>query len=103
MFEYKKKTLCVVCAERGEDQKTKNKPVTDTSSPEPSGVPEAGMETESTGYQVHGDTAALASELINTVRILCARIRTETDPDRCCVLMDAVRTGIEALRQLSYK
>jgi hypothetical protein len=49
------------------------------------------------------DTAALEEELVATVRNLCARIRTDEDPDRCLALMDSVKIGIEALTCLRQR
>lgn len=89
MFEYKKKTFCVVCAEKKQEAAVP-KP---TVAPAPSAnallisqprraIPEAGM---------------LATEIAGTVLVLCQRIKTENDPDRCLALMDAVKIGTEAL------
>lgn len=94
MFEYKGETFCVVCAEREIEEDEKTAPQTGTR-PQPS------LEQTLRGASAALlDTAALSDELAATIHELCARIRTEEDPDRCLTLMDAVKIGIEALAQL---
>jgi UPF0148 protein len=100
MFEYRKKTFCVVCAERELEQGSMDAPQTGTktrSPPKPTGT---GMVQESSGAPVPAGTAALADELATTVYKLCVRIRVEEDPDRCLTMMNAVKIGIEALQIL---
>ena len=96
-FEYKGKTFCVVCAEREAAKKEKRAA--------PSGhgprtrSPAAVAPVSPTGTA--GDAGStLESEVAGTVLDLCMRIRDEEDPDRCLILMDAVKTGTEALQIL---
>jgi uncharacterized Zn finger protein (UPF0148 family) len=103
MFEYKGTTFCVVCAEREQETKGKEVPQTGTQPgtrtlPVTSGGVQAPHATPAPM-----DTAALEEELVATVHNLCARIRTDEDPDRCLALMDSVRTGIEALTCLRQR
>jgi UPF0148 protein len=103
MFEYKGTTFCVVCAEREQENKGKEVPQT--------GKPPGTRIIPVTSGGVQGpratpapmDTAALEEELVATVRNLCARIRTDEDPDRCLALMDSVKIGIEALTCLRQR
>ncbi len=91
-FEYKGRTFCVVCAEREQEKKGISPPQArgETGSPTSQGKKDASGE-------------ALDAEVAATVLDLCRRIRNEDDPDRCLVLMDAVKIGtetIQILRQL---
>ena len=95
LFEYKGKTFCVVCAERGEE---KNAPVQPSGgkTPKKTVVPEE--------VSVPAETATgngtIAAELGIIILDLCQRIKDEDDPDRCLALMDAVKIGAEALQIL---
>lgn len=82
LFEYRGKTFCVVCAERGaEGERTPEPPApAAVAVPRPAGSAEAGIE------------GAIAS--------LCARVEGEQDERRCLTLMEAVLAGAEALRML---
>lgn len=97
-FEYKGTTFCVVCAEREQVKKGAAPPLKagqKTSQPkEKRAEPPA-----HTGFQ-DGGTAALDQELATVIHNLCLRISSEEDPDRCLVLMDAVKIGTEALQIL---
>jgi UPF0148 protein len=99
MFEYKGRTLCVVCTERGQETKEKDSPPAGTRT-----LPvTTGMAREGPAAMASADTAALEQELVATVHNLVARVRTDEDPDRCLTLMDAVKTGIEALACLRQR
>ncbi|WP_298669903.1 autoantigen p27 domain-containing protein [uncultured Methanofollis sp.] len=84
LFEYRGKTFCVVCAEKSAESERTPAPAAATppatAAPRPAGSAEAGIE------------GAIAS--------LCARVEDEQDERRCLTLMEAVRTGAEALRML---
>jgi UPF0148 protein len=103
MFEYKGRTLCVVCAEHG--QQTKEKDSLQATSP--SGARQspvtAGAGQGSPAIPTSIDTGALEDELVATVHNLCARIRADDDPDRCLTLMDSVKIGIETLTCLRQR
>jgi UPF0148 protein len=94
LFEYKKKTFCVVCAEN-EAQSAELKPAAATPKPahHEEEVP-AGHEC-TCGDSEEG--SMLADELAGTILVLCQRIRDEKDPENCQVLMNSVKTGCEAL------
>ena len=100
MFEYKKKTFCVVCSEREQEQDSDHQLQTGTKTRPQSGPARTGAAQGAPGAAVPADTAALADELIATVHNLVLRIRTEEDPDLCLTMMDAAKTGIEALQVL---
>ena len=86
LFEYKGKTLCVVCAEgAAQEERTPPAPV----SAAPPTVPISG-----TGSAEAGIEAAVAA--------LCERVEGETDERRCLTLMQAVLAGAEALKLLRH-
>ena len=82
LFEYKGKTFCVVCAEKGVEEERTVPPAAPAAiqASLPAGSAEAGIE------------AAIAS--------LCGRVGTEQDERRCLTLMEAALTGAKALRML---
>jgi len=96
-FEYKGKTLCVVCAERELEKKgtapapAAGQKVRETKK---AAVFPAGSEPTSTAAGEIGPVLAA------TILDLCRRIQEEDDPERCLALMDAIRTGTEALQIL---
>jgi len=107
MFEYKKKTFCVVCAEKSaakESAKAAKAPAA------PAAVPHshehgAGCSCgEDHGDEPcsceEGDGNMLAEEIAMTIHALCERINNEKDPNHILTLMTAVKTGSEALEIL---
>jgi UPF0148 protein len=94
LFEVKGKTLCVVCAEHENAEKSGTAPVL-------SPVHTHGTEC-SCGE--HADESCeggfLADVLANTILALCERIQNEKDPDNVLVLMNAVKGGTESLKIL---
>jgi len=97
LFEYKKKTFCVVCAEK--------KP-SETTVPAPSN-PAVPVQGEPMAHAAPVPSAPLTPEaemltreLSTTILVLCQRIKSDGDPDRCLAFMDAVRIGTEALLNL---
>jgi UPF0148 protein len=94
LFEYKGETLCVVCPAEGDAAKTA--PV----APEIH-VQEAGTQA----VPAAPDTAygSLADEVEQAMVRLCERIREEQRPDECLCLMQAVKTGAEALAILRHR
>jgi UPF0148 protein len=97
LFEYKKKTFCVVCAEH-EVQAGETTPA--PAAPVPAhheGEAHDGHEC-TCGESEEG--SMLADELAGTILVLCQRIRDEKDPENCQVLMNSVKTGCEALELL---
>jgi UPF0148 protein len=96
LFEYRKKTFCVVCAERELAAGQKPRKGAAGEKPSPRGAEIAG--TVPAPGTASG--AEIADELSGTILGLCRRIKDEEDPDRCLVLMDAVKIGAEALQIL---
>jgi UPF0148 protein len=110
LFEVKGKTLCVVCAENGTANTTKNakgakKPAV------PAAQEEAATHTHGDGStctcgEDHDeepctcDDGGLAEELAFTIHSLCERIQNEKDPENVLLLMNSVKTGTEALEIL---
>jgi UPF0148 protein len=94
LFEVKGKTLCVVCAELENAEKSGTAPV---SSPVHIHGPECSCSE-------HADESCeggfLADVLANTILALCERIQNEKDPDNVLVLMNAVKAGTESLKIL---
>jgi len=94
LFEVKGKTLCVVCAEHDNAEKSGTAPL---SPPVHSHGPECSCSE-------HADESCeggfLADVLANTILALCERIQNEKDPDNVLVLMNAVKAGTESLKIL---
>jgi len=108
LFEYKKKTLCVVCSEKEDAAKLAKAAAT-----VPSAAPGASHSHEhDAGCSCGGDHDAepcscedeeggmLAEEIAMTVHALCERINNEKDPNHILTLMSAIKTGTEALEIL---
>jgi UPF0148 protein len=87
LFEIKGETLCVVCREE-EAAKEKN---SETIVPEVQAMP---------GQPAMQPLPGLASSLEETLAALCIRIREEKDPGQVLVLVNAIKSGVEALRLL---
>jgi len=95
LFEVKGKTLCVVCAEHENTEKSGTAPVSSpvhTHGPECSCSEHADESCDGGGF--------LADVLANTILALCERIQNEKDPDNVLVLMNAVKAGTESLKIL---
>jgi len=94
LFEVKGKTLCVVCAEKNTEEKSRpalaapvhNEQGHECSCDEP--------------HKESCEGGLLADEVVTTIVSLCERIQNEKDPDNVLVLMNAVKTGTEALQIL---
>jgi UPF0148 protein len=97
-FEYKGKTFCVVCAEREQEKKQEQAEKAGHKSPLPQKA--AGSPLTADAGDVSDTGSTLVPELAATILDLCRRIKDEEDPDRCLVLMDAVKIGSEALQIL---
>jgi UPF0148 protein len=107
MFEYKKKTFCVVCAEKDAAAKAL-KGTTAPAAP----AAAAHAHEHGAGCGCGGDHDAdpctcededggmLAEEIAMTIHALCERINNEKDPNHILTLMTAVKTGTEALEIL---
>lgn len=89
LFEIKGETLCVVCREEEVGRKKNSETVT----PEVPALPGEPVNTEPF-------SPALAGSLEGTLVILCRRISEEKDPGQVLVLVNALKSGIEALRLL---
>lgn len=108
LFEVKGKTLCVVCAEReGEKKNAKGAPAAPPASPAGHSHHEHGEACSCGGNHEEdactcGDEEGglLAEEVAMTVHALCERIHNEKDPNHVLTLMQAVKTGTEALEIL---
>ena len=94
LFEVKGKTLCVVCAEHENAEKSGTAPVLPP-------VHNHGPEC-SCGEHVEESCEGgfLADVLANTILSLCERIQNEKDPDNVLALMNAVKSGTESLKIL---
>jgi UPF0148 protein len=94
LFEVKGKTLCVVCAEHENAEKSGTAPV----------VPPVHTHGPECSCSDHADESCdggfLADVLANTILALCERIQNEKDPDNVLVLMNAVKAGTESLKIL---
>ena len=107
LFEVKGKTLCVVCAEDENELKATGPAKAKGSAA--AAVPAAHEEHE----HVHGhdctcgsheeqecEGVMLADDLAETILSLVERIQNEKDPENVLTLMNAVKTGTEALEIL---
>jgi UPF0148 protein len=101
LFEYKKKTFCVVCAEK--------KPAAAAPVPPTPVSPAEALPAQGTGAPhiipspltpPFPEAEMLSRELSGTILVLCQRIKSDGDPDRCLAFMDAVKIGTEALVNL---
>jgi UPF0148 protein len=94
LFEVKGKTLCVVCAENAPGEK-------------PGTAPAAQVHHEHRNECSCGEHneescegGLVTDELAMTIVSLCERIQNEKDPDNVLALMNAVKSGAEALQIL---
>jgi len=108
MFEYKKKTFCVVCAEKNAAKKPE-KGAPSPTAPVPLAAHSHGHDAGCTCGGDHEDEPCscdgedgnmLAEEIAMTIHALCERINNEKDPNHILTLMTAVKTGSEALEIL---
>jgi len=93
MFEYKGRKFCVVCEEEASAKAEKK--------PEVAGA--AGIPEEPGKASYPGDrelVTPLGEALSSTLIVLCERIAKEPDPERCLVLMNSLKKGIEAMQLL---
>lgn len=98
MFEYKGRKFCVVCEEEAESKEKKKTGVESTAVEPGVSVP---ADQESTGCTCAGmPVTALDEALSATLVTLCDRIGKEPDPERCLVLMNTLKKGIEAMQLL---
>jgi UPF0148 protein len=101
LFEYKKKTFCVVCAEK---KPAVTAPVSPDVAP-PAASPStrevrAPPAIPAPSFSLSPEAELLSRELSGTILVLCQRIKNDDDPDRCLAFMDAVKIGTEALVNL---
>lgn len=107
LFEVKGKTLCVVCAENGPAQ---NAAPASHAVAQPAGAPHAhhhdhgecscGEDHDEDSCECNDDESGLTEELAFTIHSLCLRIQNERDPKEVLILMNAVKSGTEALEVL---
>jgi UPF0148 protein len=97
LFEYKKKTFCVVCAEKKPVLETAPLPQESVPAKKASPVAEAAA---SRSTSLTPEAEMLSKELSSTIVVLCQRIKNDGDPDNCLAFMDAVKIGTEALLNL---
>jgi UPF0148 protein len=94
LFEVKGKTLCVVCAEHDNAEKSGTAPV----------APPVHNHGHACSCSEHDDESSgggfLADVLASTILSLCERIENEKDPDNVLALMNAVKAGTESLHIL---
>ncbi len=88
LFEVKGITFCVVCAENTSGTNDEAAPPARTAAP---------VQSEGGTWK---EGRLLAEELALTIHSLCERIRNDKDPGDVTVLMNAVKTGTEALEIL---
>ncbi len=102
LFEYKGETFCVVCRKEKEEAPAGGSG--EKSGPSGPGLAGTSRETEKPAQpraaSPTGPAGAVGEALESALVVLCRRCGEETDPERCLVLMSAVRKGIEALRLL---
>nr|WP_301663287.1 autoantigen p27 domain-containing protein [Methanoculleus sp. FWC-SCC1] len=90
LFEYKGETICVVC------------PIEPETAESASAAPDMPVKHAAPAApQVSHDSLSGAVE--QTLIALCDRIRNEPRPDECLCLMQAVKTGAEALAILRHR
>lgn len=112
LFEVKGRTLCVVCAENEPAKDTKNpKGAKKAAAPAAQAVAAAhvhdqgdvctcGEDHDGEPCTCDEDGGMLADELAMTVLSLCGRIQNEKDASHVLTLMNAVKSGCEALEIL---
>lgn len=93
LFEFKGETFCVVCAEN----KAPEKNARDKKNAEKPAFPKAKKDSAGHGEGSACDDGDLEQQLASAIQFLCRRIRDEQDPDIVITLMNAVRSGCEAL------
>lgn len=89
LFEFQGETLCVVCREEKDGERPDVPPVSGLE-----GMVRGPAETRAPGF------TELASTLEETLAALCIRIREEKNARDVRVLMNALKTGAEALTLL---
>ncbi len=98
MFEYKGKKFCVVCEEEAGAKAEKKPGVAGVTGMAGVHAPE---EPEKASYPGAGEPVTpLGEALSSTLIVLCGRIAKEPDPERCLVLMNSLKKGIEAMQLL---
>ena len=107
LFEYKKKTLCVVCTEKESAANLAKAATAPSTSPAASHSQEHDAGCSCGGNHdaepcscEDGEGGMLAEEIAMTIHALCERINNEKDPNHILTLMTAVKTGSEALEIL---
>jgi UPF0148 protein len=101
MFEYKKKTFCVVCAEKSAAKAPAAQAAPAAHSHEhDAGCSCGGVHDDDSCTCEDGEGNMLAEEIAMTIHALCERINNEKDPNHILTLMTAVKTGSEALEIL---
>lgn len=87
LFDWKGETRCVVCAEIRHEHV-------------PAQIEEIHSEKPMKPPVVHEEMGTLTTELVASLVALSKKVREESDPDRCLILMEAIGEGIKALRFL---
>ncbi|MFA5331599.1 MAG: Sjogren's syndrome/scleroderma autoantigen 1 family protein [Methanoregula sp.] len=106
LFEYRKKTFCVVCAEKRPEGKNEAgpaalvQPVTAAQPVAPATAATGLVAPSAPALKPLPEADMLSQEIAGTLVVLCQRIKKDDDPDRCLALMDAVKIGTEALEIL---
>jgi UPF0148 protein len=104
LFEYKGETFCVVCADQEQTGTKKtgvNSSASGTGKTEAGGGP--GPHYRERMEPVSPENEGIEAEIQVTIIHLCGRIRAESDPENCLILMDCVARGIEALKGLGQR
>ena len=100
LFEIKGKTICVVCAEDENELKATGPAHVKASATvaEPEHV--HGHDCTCSHDEDECEGVMLADDLAETILSLVERIQNEKDPENVLILMNAVKTGTEALEIL---
>jgi len=105
LFEVKGRTLCVVCAENGPAQNAEMAHPAAAQAAAPHahhhdhGEPcSCGVDHDEESCEC--DESGLTEELAFTIHSLCLRIQNERDPNQVLTLMNAIKSGTEALEVL---
>ncbi len=93
LFEYKGETFCVACREAEQEPSGGTGKAGEQVAPVKETAPARGS-----GPSI--SSSAVRQSLESALVALCRRCEGEADPERCLVLMSAVRKGIEGLQLL---
>lgn len=93
LFDYKGTIKCVVCEEKKTTSTTCGEP-----SPVRGSLQQGGENRPATGLV----SERIREELANTVLTLCHRVREESEPERCRILVECLSKSVEALHHYTH-